>query len=65
MVMYYLLFTGDSLDENLPFEYVEIHDTENTSLTLEGLSEPVDVPFEIIYGSILLMCTKGAYPSAR
>lgn len=39
------LFTDSSVDENRPFEYVEIHDTANNRLLPEGLQEAVQCPF--------------------
>jgi hypothetical protein len=38
----HLLFADGSLEDNPPFEYVEIHDTENNRLLPEGLQESVE-----------------------
>jgi hypothetical protein len=41
----HLLFADSAVDDNPPFEYIEIHDTENKRLLPEGCQEPVDCPF--------------------
>lgn len=39
------LFVDNAVDDDPPFEYVEIHDTENKRLLPEGLQEPANCPF--------------------
>ncbi|RYE57924.1 MAG: hypothetical protein EOP48_04760 [Sphingobacteriales bacterium] len=39
------LFADTAVDDNPPFEYVEVHDTENKRLLPEGLQEPANCPF--------------------